>query len=634
MLQWLAVGRAHAGHADADGDLRAARAGLVLQRQFAHGLAQAVRHRHGAQLIGIGQQHGELLAAIARRQLARALHRAGQGLGHALQAAVARNVAVVVVVGLEIVHIDHQQRQRHAAQPRLLPLALHGLAQGQAVGHLGHRIQAHTLLQRIAVARQLLLGLLALGDVLHRAGHAQRVGIGAVAVFTPHLQPALCAVAGAHNAVLRAQRGVRGDGLGVHLQHMRAVLGVHHVHPLLQRHVLLGRQPKDGVGHAGHEELLVLRVVGEVASAGGLLRAVEPAHVALQRQLEATLAPPGPPLPRGCGAAPGQQRQAGQQRQGQPLAALGLDEGLVHVELGHEHPRRIRHRADQSQHLLPAVVAAVDHAACARHGLHHHVAPRHDGLAQAQRCVAAVAQRAHVHQFIAIALHQQRLGRAAGTGPALHLGKQLGARIAHQPHRAQGCIAVKHGREHAKNSEGKGGIPVQLHRHRLSLGQRLAQRLLLGRRQRALQRALRPKPQGSLGIHPEGGAVAAMLDEAAQPFTQRLLQRLAGRGVPARRSLGEQAVIGQGGGIGNVLAAPVGHVAHLQQADGAQAALDLVVVALLALLVHTARAPGHGQQQPQHQPGQEPPRPAVGAQTGWNGGRRHRGRGGPALGRE
>ena len=123
-----------------------------------------------------------------------------------------------------------------------------------------------------------------------------------------------------------------------------------------------------------------------------------------------------------------------------------------------------------------------------------------------------------------------------------------------------------------------------------------------------------------------------MLDEAAQPFTQRLLQRLAGRGVPARRSLGEQAVIGQGGGIGNVLTAPVGHVAHLQQADGAQAALDLVVVALLALLVHTARPPGHGQQQPQHQPGQEPPRPAVGAQTGWNGGRRHRGR--PALGRE
>ncbi len=214
----------------------------------------------------------------------------------------------------------------------------------------------------------------------------------------------------------------------------------------------------------------------------------------------------------------------------------------------------------------------------------------------------------------------------------VYLRIELGARVAHQPHRAQGRVAVEHGREHAEDGEGEGRVPVQLHRRRLGRGQRLAQGLPLGRRQRALQRPLRPKPQHPLEIDPESRAVASMLDEAAQAFAQRLLQRLAGRGVPARRGLGEQAVVGQGGGIGDVLAAPVGHVAHLQQADGAQPALHLVVVALRALVVQAAHAPGHGQQQPQRQPREQPPRPAKRAQTDRSGSQGHMEQAGPGAG--
>ena len=59
---------------------------------------------------GLGQQHGELLAAIARHDVA-ALHRGLEDLGDGAQHAVAEHVAVGVVDLLEVIDVDEDETQ-------------------------------------------------------------------------------------------------------------------------------------------------------------------------------------------------------------------------------------------------------------------------------------------------------------------------------------------------------------------------------------------------------------------------------------------------------------------------------------------------------------------------------------------
>ena len=67
--------------------------------------------RAGAGQVGVGQDHDELLAAIACDEIRRPQQAGRDGRCHRLQAFIAPDVAEGVVVGLEVVHIDEDHRQ-------------------------------------------------------------------------------------------------------------------------------------------------------------------------------------------------------------------------------------------------------------------------------------------------------------------------------------------------------------------------------------------------------------------------------------------------------------------------------------------------------------------------------------------
>ena len=75
--------------------------------------SQAVPGQHlGAVQVGCWQQQYKFFAAVACGQLTSAAQASGQCVGHLLQAQVAGLVTIVVVVALEMIDVDHQQRQR------------------------------------------------------------------------------------------------------------------------------------------------------------------------------------------------------------------------------------------------------------------------------------------------------------------------------------------------------------------------------------------------------------------------------------------------------------------------------------------------------------------------------------------
>ena len=87
--------------------------------RLSNGLCQAL----GGRGIGVWQYQQEHFTAIARRQVASASHARVDGLRHALETFVTRLMAVVVVVALELVDIDHDQCQRLIGSPGSDPFA-------------------------------------------------------------------------------------------------------------------------------------------------------------------------------------------------------------------------------------------------------------------------------------------------------------------------------------------------------------------------------------------------------------------------------------------------------------------------------------------------------------------------------
>ncbi len=509
-----------------------------------------------------------------------------------------------------MVHVDHQQRQRRTLAQRLAPGARHGLVQRQAVGHLGERVHAHLRLQRVAVTREFVLGVLAVGDVLHGAGHQQRLAVaGGVAVLAPHLDPAHLAVAVALDAVLGAQRNALAHGTAVDLQGLRALVGVQHPHPLAQRHAPVGRQAEDGAGHARHDECLALTLVDEVAHRGRFLRVVQPAQVALQLRLQRPFAPPGPPLPQHHDAAQRQQPQADEQAQGQPFAALGSGEGVGHVHLGHQQPGRVRHRAGHRQHRLVAIVAAVEGAPHARDGQHHGItAARLRRKAQRQWFIAAMAQGAEEQGRVVLPLHQHRFGGAAAGGPGLQQWVERGARIHHQPDGPQRRGSVVQRRQQSEERKGEGRVAAQLDNAGLGPRQRALQRAHLGWLQRARGRPAGIQDQPALRIDEIGSGIAHMLDQDAQPLTHRLFGVRRRRCAPAGHRLCQKAVVGECRRLPQAPAPPVRHPPHLHVVHGLQAAFDLVAVALLTRLVDGMHPPANRRKQQGDKQTERPPR--------------------------
>src|SRR5204863_502937 len=94
----------------------------------------------------VGKQQPELLAPVAGEQVAGAEHLAPGG-GHLLEQAVARLVAALVVVLLEVVEVEHRHAQRALLAAGARQLAGEVLVPGPAVGQAGEVVRAGDRLQ-------------------------------------------------------------------------------------------------------------------------------------------------------------------------------------------------------------------------------------------------------------------------------------------------------------------------------------------------------------------------------------------------------------------------------------------------------------------------------------------------------
>ena len=115
LQQLLGAGRAgfQGGHANAQRQHGVPGAGVGQGeplRRLAYAFGQGLR-LCGA---GVGQQAGEFLAPVARRQVGGAGHHLAQHLGHGAQVVVPDGVAIGVVHALEVIHVQQQQAQRLA----------------------------------------------------------------------------------------------------------------------------------------------------------------------------------------------------------------------------------------------------------------------------------------------------------------------------------------------------------------------------------------------------------------------------------------------------------------------------------------------------------------------------------------
>lgn len=108
--------------------------------QRAHPAAQPLGDRAPGLGRGLGEDHGELLTAVARHQVRAARSGLLQGLGHGDEREVTGLVALVVVVGLEGVDVGQHQGQRTAGAARALPLPRQGVVEAASIGHPGQAI--------------------------------------------------------------------------------------------------------------------------------------------------------------------------------------------------------------------------------------------------------------------------------------------------------------------------------------------------------------------------------------------------------------------------------------------------------------------------------------------------------------
>ncbi|HEX7436379.1 MAG TPA: hypothetical protein VF308_06725 [Caldimonas sp.] len=143
-----------------------------------HGTQAALRDDARGLEIGAGQQQGEFLAAIARDEFALALDGLADEARHRAQPFVAGGVAVAVVVVLEMVDVDHQQRHGLALARGARPLGVQRLVEEAPVADLCQPVDGRELRQALVEALQFELDALAFGDVHVRAHHAQRPAVG------------------------------------------------------------------------------------------------------------------------------------------------------------------------------------------------------------------------------------------------------------------------------------------------------------------------------------------------------------------------------------------------------------------------------------------------------------------------
>ena len=131
------------GDADADGQLQPAG-----ERRRGDLGADALGQRPRALLGRLVEDDAELLAAVARADVGFARAR-DQDLRQLGQHRVALQVAVRVVDLLEVVEVDHQERDALVVAPRPVHLLQEALRQGAPVGQLGQLVGERVLLLRL-----------------------------------------------------------------------------------------------------------------------------------------------------------------------------------------------------------------------------------------------------------------------------------------------------------------------------------------------------------------------------------------------------------------------------------------------------------------------------------------------------
>src|SRR5471032_277043 len=187
----------------------------------------ASRHLPGRRRVSLWQQPHKLLAADPRNEIPWTVSRQRQGARYLAQGFVAFDVAVVVVVLLEKIDIEDDQRQRQLAALGACPFALQHGVEHAAVGNASEAVLEGIFLQLFLEPNQVFFGLLALADIEHEAD--QRFDIIALAHHMHH-------IANPHVVTVYRQRAVIGlvVNAGARLRYAK----VHHVLTVIRVHAL------------------------------------------------------------------------------------------------------------------------------------------------------------------------------------------------------------------------------------------------------------------------------------------------------------------------------------------------------------------------------------------------------------
>ncbi len=188
-------------------------------------------------VVGVAQQHRELVAAEARDRVLRA-HAAPQAPGGRDEHAVADVVAERVVDDLEVVEVDQQHGETLLARRER---GAEAFAERGAVGQLGQRVVGRAVAQALAVAARLR----DVARVVDEAADARVVE----QVRAPDVEPAPGAV-GVLHARLEADRVPRAFAqLGEHRAHARRVVRVQRMDPV---HEVLRCEAEGGRDRRAH----------------------------------------------------------------------------------------------------------------------------------------------------------------------------------------------------------------------------------------------------------------------------------------------------------------------------------------------------------------------------------------------
>ena len=472
------------------------------------------------------------------------------------------------------------------------PFVAHGLAQAARLGHVA--------------------------DGQHRPVTGRQRGGG-----HGHLEPVAAAADQQGLVVDRGRRPARGQGRARRVGQGRAGDAVHQVHHLLDQ-VAPGRLPGPaGEGDGGRVEQIhpPLHVHGDDAVThrleddaavfqGGAGRGLG----LVERPVMGLLLP----LPEHQPADGDQRRQGREQRQQQAGAQPPAGKGLVPVDLGDHQPGGVNDGQEHRRHLHAPVVAAVHVAGAPLHRLHRDRAIVGERQAQVEGRVPLVAGAGEKEHLLPVAAHQQGFRTAAGSRPHLQEGKEE-AGIAVDQHQAAERLPAPAGVVEQRGHRGGVGnvaqrSPVQVDEHRPSAGQGRVHGWLVPLLRVAGEAAQAQLHPGRL-VHQQDVldvVLPGQGGEAAAQVAAVLRGRCGQKGADRREQV---RILRQGGGVLQLVGAPLADLVGLEPGDGGQLALDLEAHGLRLNAVQPETAGQQGQQGEQ-QSGLHPSRKHTHLQVG------------------